>query len=123
MESIAWLETPKHAQDLTIRQALSMSVRGRRAHWIRVGIIAPISLAGIMLYRGSGLRDLMRGLMVQAVETEGLAAAAVVQFSDAAKVSLLLVLVLALHFYSLIGNDTVTTVVYQNKIHHVRCNY
>ena len=90
MESIAWLETPKHAQELSmIRQALSMSVRGRRAHWIRVGIIAPISLAGIMLYRGSGLRDLMRGMMAHAGETEGLAAAAVVQFSDAAKVSIL----------------------------------
>ena len=80
VESIAWLETRKHEKDpsIAIRQALSMSVRGRRAHWIRAGIIAPISLAGIMLYRGSGLRDLLRGMMVQAVETEGLAAAAVV---------------------------------------------
>ena len=64
-----------------------MSVRGRRAHWIRAGIIAPISLAGIMMYRGSGLRDLMRGMVEQgAGESKGLAAAAVVQFSDAAKV-------------------------------------
>ena len=87
MESIAWLETPKHAKDPSIRQALSMSVRGRRAHWIRAGIIAPISLAGIMMYRGSGLRDLMRGMVAQgAGESKGLAAVAVVQFSDAAKV-------------------------------------
>ena len=86
VESIAWLEKPKHEKDISIRRALSMTVRGRRAHWIRAGIIAPISLAGIMLYRGSGLRDLMRGMMAQAGDTEGLAAAAVVQFSDAAKV-------------------------------------
>ncbi len=80
VEAIAWLEKSQGAAE--VRQALAMSVRGRRAHWIRVGVIAPISLAALMFYRGSGLRGLLAG----GGDGGRAVAAAVVQFRDAATV-------------------------------------
>ena len=82
VESIAWLEKSDEGV-AGVRQALAMSVRGRQAHWIRVGIIAPISLAAIMLYRGTGLRGLLAGA---GGDGSRAVAAAVVQFRDAATV-------------------------------------
>ena len=82
VEAIAWLEKSDGGA-AEVRQALAMSVRGRRAHWIRVGVIAPISLAAIMLYRGTGLRALLTGA---GGDGSRAVAAAVVQFRDAATV-------------------------------------
>ena len=58
-ESIAWLEKKQRREDL----------RRRPGYWFRVGVIAPMTLTGIFLYRGTGLRDLMT--MLSALREQG----------------------------------------------------
>ena len=76
-ESIAWLE---------MRQNKNHLIR-RPGYWLRAGFIAPLTLAGILFYRGTGLRDFLHTLSELTRSSEAASAlAAVVPFTDASKV-------------------------------------
>lgn len=74
-ESIAWLEKKQNREHLIKRPG----------YWLRVGIIAPLTFGGILLYRGTGLRDLMQ-LISQLSSDEGnqgLGLSSVIPFNQA----------------------------------------
>ena len=79
----AALSVPRHLREL--RTTLWSTVRARRVYWVRVGIIAPLSLGAIMVYRGTGLKSLLQSMHVTGDGVRA-ATAAVVDFRDSATV-------------------------------------
>jgi hypothetical protein len=75
-ESIAWLEKKQRREHLVRRPG----------YWIRVGFVMPLTFAGIFLYRGTGLRDLLN--MISALgDREGISSLSeVIPFSEAGTV-------------------------------------
>jgi hypothetical protein len=76
-ESIAWLEKKESRENLVRRPG----------YWIRAGVIAPLTLGGIFLYRGTGLRDLLRSLEQLSTDARAVSGlSAVIPFTDASRV-------------------------------------
>ena len=78
-ESIAWLEK---------KQSKGHLVR-KPGYWVRAGIIAPLTLGGIFMYRGTGLRDLLRQcnqILNDAKGFSDVGSCTVIPFSEASKV-------------------------------------
>ena len=76
-ESIAWLEKKQSREHLARRPG----------YWLRVGVIAPLTFAGIFLYRGTGLRDLIQMVSKLAVDENAAAGlSAVIPFSQASTI-------------------------------------
>lgn len=74
-ESIAWLEKKQNREHLIKRPG----------YWLRVGIVAPLTFGGILLYRGTGLRDLLQTIAQLSApgESSGLGLSSVIPFSQA----------------------------------------
>ena len=79
VESIAWLEK---------KQSVGHLVR-KPGYWVRASIIAPLTLGGIFMYRGTGLRDLLRQCNQILCDAKGLSdvgSCTVIPFNEASKV-------------------------------------
>ena len=74
---------PRHLREL--RATLWSTVRARRVHWVRVGIIAPLSLGAVIVYRATGLKALLQSLPATGDGARAVAAT-LVDFHDSAHV-------------------------------------
>jgi hypothetical protein len=73
-DSIVWLDKKQGKNDIIKRPG----------YWLRVGVIAPITLIGIFLYRGTGIKQLLQ--TIGKLTTDSVRdSSSIIPYSDAAK--------------------------------------